>query len=180
MMYDDDIVTPFAVSTKEYTVETDEDIRRCYFVEENDDDGVPQKVAVGLSKSIKEPVMLPHFHIKKPNRELVMGLKIYKEETEKTGKYKRVTAPAVIARLKAEGLWNHEIDRNNEKMVKNEKSSNAVYFHREYIERWLKHQWIERDDSGKGYRVTDEGTRVIETFYVETRPEANRWTNTER
>ena len=59
------------------------------------------------------------------------------------------------------------VDPKDEKKMKNEKSSNAVYFHREFIERWLKHKWIVRDESGKKYIITDEGKRVIETFYTE-------------
>ncbi len=166
MMYED--VTPFAASTDDYTVETDEDIRRCYFIRETDEQGNEREIPVGLSKSIKEPVRLQHFHIKKPPRELVLGLRIYRKHAEQANnRYRRVTAPAVIEDLKRAGLWNHMVDPKDEKKMKNEKSSNAVYFHREFIERWLKHKWIVRDESGKKYIITDEGKRVIETFYTE-------------
>ena len=167
MMYGKNVV-PFATSTDEYTVESDEDVRRCYFAEETGPDGAVRQIPVGLSRSIKEPVQIPKFFIKKPQKELVLGLKIYKKHAEQANKrYKRVTAPAIIEDLKAAGLWNHSVDPADEKRARNEKSSNAVYFHREFIERWLKHDWIKRDDSGKRYIITDEGQRVMDTFYTD-------------
>ncbi len=169
MMYDEKYIVPFAVSGDEYTVQEDADIRKCYFENEMDmETGEGRLVPVGLSKSTKEPVKIPHFHIKKPSRELVLGLKIYKQHSElEGGRYRRVTAPAVIEDLKEAGLWNHSVDPSDSSKVKNEKSSNAVYFHRDFIERWLKHRWVERDDTGKKYILTDEGRRVIDTFYTD-------------
>ncbi len=169
MMYDPKIVIPFAVSGDEYTVQEDADIRECYYASERDPvTGNERLVPIGLSKSTKEPVRIPNFYIKKPSRDLVLGLKIYRDHSEKEkNRYRRVTAPAVIEDLKAAGLWNHSVDPSDSNRVKNEKSSNAVYFHRDFIERWLKHQWVERDDTGKRYILTDEGRRIIETFYTD-------------
>ena len=174
MMYGKNVV-PFATSTSEYTVESDEDIRRCYFTEETDSDGSVRQIPVGLSKAVKDPVQIPKFFIKRPQRELVLGLSIYRMHVEGDGsRFKRVTAPEVIKDLKDYGLWDHMVDPSDEKRVKNEKSSNAVYFHREFIERWLKHDWIKRDESGKRYVITDEGRRVTDTFYTEEQV----WKNT--
>lgn len=165
MMYEN--TTPFSTSVSKYTVGTDEDIRRCYFRRTEDMEGVVTEIPVGLATEIKEPVKIPHYHIKKPPEGLVRGLRIYSRLSVSNGRPRRVTAPEVIRELKAIGLWNHEVDPRDEKKVKNEKSSNAVYFHREFIERWLKHKWITQDSSGKKYVLTDEGRRIIDTFYTE-------------
>ena len=163
MMYEN--TTPFAVSTDKYTIESDEEIRKSYFREVTGEDGKTVTVPVGLSLSVKEPVRLAHYYIKKPQESLVRGLRIYKELLGNGSRPRRVTAPQVIERLTELGFWEHTADTISKK--KNEKASNAVYFHREYIERWLKHKWIKRDESGKRYILTDEGNRVIETFYTE-------------
>lgn len=163
MMYEN--TTPFAVSTDKYTIESDEEIRKSYFREVTGEDGKTVTVPIGLSLSVKEPVRLAHYYIKKPQESLVRGLRIYKELLGNGSRPRRVTAPQVIERLTELGFWEHTADTISKK--KNEKASNAVYFHREYIERWLKHKWIKRDESGKRYVLTDEGNRVIETFYTE-------------
>lgn len=163
MMYEN--TTPFAASTDEYTVGTDDDIRRCYFRPGTDENGNPISVPVGLTSSIKEPVRLAHYYIKKPQESLVRGLRIYSNLLGTGSRPRRVTAPEVIEELEKIGLWEHSSDGPGKR--KNEKASNAVYFHREFIERWLKHKWIKRDDSGKRYILTEEGQRVIETFYTE-------------
>ena len=161
MMYENTIT--FAASTDEYMVGSDEEIRNSYFQmpDAGDENAVP--VPIGLTKSIKEPVKLQHFYIKKPDETLVRGLRIYRELSGDDSKPKRVTAPQVIDRLEAKGLWNHEpkSGRNGET------SSNAVYFHREFIERWVKHRWIYKDDNSKRYIITDEGKRILDTFYID-------------
>ena len=161
MMYTN--VTPFAVPVKDYTV-TDEEVRECYFRKEIDADGNERSVPVGLAASIKEPVRIPHYHIKKPPEDLVRGLRIYQKHAGYGEVPKRVTAPMVIADLKEIGLWKHPVSGKDKQRID---ASNAVYFHREFIERWLKHQWIVRDESGKRYSLTDEGKRMIDTFYTE-------------
>ena len=95
---------------------------------------------------------------------LVRALRIYRELSGSTNRPNRVTAPQVIEKLREKGLWNHEtkVGKNGE-----ETSSNAVYFHREFTERWLKHKWIERDEAKKRYILTEEGHRVVDTFYID-------------
>ena len=161
MMYGN--VTAFSVGVSRYSVQSDDEIKRCYFSGSDDGKSIP----VGLAAEVKEPVMIPHYFIKKPPEELVCGLRIYQRFAEVNGKPKKVTAPVVIEALKKAGYWNHDIDPTDAKKKKNEKSSNAVYFHREFIERWVKHQWIVRDERTKIYIITDEGKRVIDTFYTD-------------
>lgn len=164
MMYKDDIVKTIAVAGKQYTVQSDEDVRRSYFEREEE---TGRLVPVGLTKSTKPPVQIQRIHIKRPEEPLVRGLRIYDRHARMPdGRYRKVTAPTIIEDLKAEGLWKHNVDPADSVKVKNEKSSNAVYFHRDFIERWLKHNYIKRDDFDKKYILTDEGQRVIEIFYT--------------
>jgi hypothetical protein len=161
MMYENTIT--FAASTEKYMVESDTEIRNSYFESRKGEDGKEISIPVGLAKSIKEPVKLQHFYIKKPDETLVRGLRIYRELSGDDRKPRRVTAPQVIERLVAAKLWNHEPKSSK----KDETSSNAVYFHREFIERWVKHKWIYKDDSSKRYIISDEGKRILETFYID-------------
>ena len=161
MMYSN--VTPFAVPVKDSTVD-DEQVRECYFRKVVDENGIERDIPVGLAASIKDPVKIPHYHIKKPPEVLVRGLRIYYKYAGDGPKTKRVTAPMVIRDLEERGMWDHPTEGKDKNKID---ASNAVYFHREFIERWVKHQWIVRDDTGKRYMLTDEGKRMIETFYTD-------------
>ncbi|MBP5394580.1 MAG: hypothetical protein J6Y18_01560 [Candidatus Methanomethylophilaceae archaeon] len=159
MMYENTI--PFAASTDDYMIESEEEIKNSYFGIYTDPDGKESYIPIGLSKSIKEPVRLQQLFIKKPDERLVRGLRIFKELSGDGPKPKRVTAPQMIERLEKAHLWNHEAKEGKNGGT----SSNAVYYHREFIERWVKHKWIEKDDSAKRYILTEEGRWILNTFY---------------
>jgi len=44
--------------------------------------------------------------------------------------------------------------------------SEAVYYWRDFVNRWLQKGWVEIDDLKKRYSVTGEGRIVLDTFYV--------------
>ena len=43
----------------------------------------------------------------------------------------------------------------------------SVYYHRDYVSKWISNGWVEKDDFYKRYVLTDEGRRIIETFYTD-------------
>ena len=152
-------VIPFSVNTDQYTVR-DEMIKNSYYR-----NGRP----VGLTETIFEPMIMPKYSMPMPDRNLVSGLKILDDMI----KAKRsVKGPEVIKELKLQGLWRRNEDGPSDKQsdkhpdIKAEKGD-SVYYHRDYVSKWLDNGWAEKDDFRKRYNLTEEGQRIIETFYTE-------------
>jgi len=150
-------VIPFSVSTEHYTIKNDK-IRELYYV-----DGAP----VGLTESIYEPSLVPKYNMPMPDRNLVLGLKILKELNCVKHSPK---GPDVIRRLKEEGLWRRYAEGTfilDQALSKEAEKSDSVYYHRDYVSKWLSNRWVERNNFNKRYDLTEEGMRIIDTFYVE-------------
>ena len=147
-------VIPFSVSTEQYTVKG-EMIKSAYYR-----NGAP----VGLTETIFEPTIMPKYSMPMPDRNLVIGLRILNEANESKHNTK---GPEIIKKLKEQGLWRGpntgKTDRRGE--VSAEKGD-SVYYHRDYVSRWLSNGWVEKDDFRKKYVLTEEGLRIIETFYT--------------
>lgn len=150
-------VIPFSVSTDRYTIKSDK-IRDIYYA-----NGVP----VGLTESICEPFLVPKYNISMPDRNLVLGLRILKEANRSGHSAK---GPEVIKRLKEHGLWRRSgegpFDKADVGGSKIEKGD-SVYYYRDYVSKWLMNGWIEKDDFNKRYDLTEEGLRIIDTFYAD-------------
>ena len=150
-------VVHFSVSTESYTIKNDK-IKELYYA-----NGAP----VGLTESIYEPVLVPKYSISLPDRNLVLGLKVLKELNE-TKRY--VKGPEVISGLKEKRLWRmcsegtHCMDSS---AVPEAGKSDSVYYYRDFVSKWLSNGWIKRDDFNKRYDLTEEGLRIVDTFYAD-------------
>lgn len=139
MMFEDAIC--FAVRVKEYTVDV-ERIPEFYYK-----DGRP----VGLCKETYPPQTVPKIAIPLPDERLVRGLRIYVEGDHR--------AKTVISELKAAGLW----IRTEESSVQDRYDS--VYYHRDFVTKWVDEGWVTKDRYRNRYNLTDLGRRVLYTFY---------------
>ncbi len=143
--------TPFSVGTREYTV-SDDKIEELYFV-----DGKP----MGLTKSTYEPRSMPSYSIDIPEEHLVRGLRILKERSDSK---LSVTAGAMIPCLKEAGCWYRDTGSGNKDPSKI-KQTEAVYYQRDFIAKWVSRGWAEKDDLRNRYIVTPDGENIIDTFY---------------
>ena len=143
---------PFSVNTKEYTVDIDM-IPKIYYM-----DGKP----VGLTKSTWPPKVVPSYPIDIPEEHLVRGLRILHARNEAR---QSVTSGRMIEALKEQGIWFRDTEDPSRKS--NRRQAEAVYYQRDFIARWLKLGWIEKEDLRNRYVLTAEGRNVIDTFYVE-------------
>ena len=152
---------PFSVGTREYTVGNDR-IRDLYFV-----DGMP----VGLTKSTFEPRTMPSYAIPLPEEHLVRGLRILRRRNLAK---QSVTSGKMIAELKSAGLWYRDTDTGNPDNASKQRQTEAVYYQRDFIGKWVKAGWVERDELKGRYILTPEGVGIIETFYQDRGPIPHR------
>jgi len=147
-------VIPFSVSTDQYTVKN-EMIKSAYYR-----DGAP----VGLTETIFEPTIMPKYSMPMPDRNLVIGLRILNEANESKHNTK---GPEIIKKLKEQGLWRGpNTGKTDKRGEASAEKGDSVYYHRDYVSRWLSNGWVEKDDFRKKYVLTEEGLRIIETFYT--------------
>lgn len=137
MMFDNVIV--FSVFTKEHTV--DNKNQKLYY----DENGK----FIGLARAVKDPTPINNFSIPRPDRNVVLSLRLYSEE-------EFPSATRMIEALKDKGLWGKP-DGNlpNEKMR----------FQRQFIDRWLNEGLIEKKRRGE-YLLTASGKFAVDTYYV--------------
>ena len=143
---------PFSVGTKEYTVDA-EGIRKNYFI-----DNKP----VGLTKTTYNPKSLPSYSIQIPEEHLVRGLRIL---AQRNSDRLSVTSGNMVAALKEEGLWYRDTDSMLYKKEA-QRQIEAVYYQRDFINKWLDYDWIQKDDLTRKYILTPEGRTIIDTFYT--------------
>jgi hypothetical protein len=141
----------FSVGTAKYMVP--EDKVKDYFYRA----GKP----VGLTDKTKEPSRLASYYIQKPDRNLVCGLRVLSIRTENN---KSTKGPEMIFVLKENGLWYREtgFDRPGSDT---KGQGEAVYYHRYYVEKWLKERWIVKNEFRKRYELTPLGRNIIDTFH---------------
>jgi len=145
-------VIPFSVSTDQYTVR-DEKIRSAFYR-----DGMP----VGLTETVFEPIIMPKYSMPMPEKNLVLGLRMLGEMIKAK---RNVKGPNVIKALKENGLWRRlgeDTGHDNTKPA----SGDSVYYHRDYVSKWISNGWVEKDEFRKRYELTEEGKRIIDTFYT--------------
>ena len=141
MMFKDTIC--FAVRSQGYTVPI-EKIPEFYYK-----DGKP----VGLCEATYPPVIVPKINIPLPDEGLVRGLRIYVNSDHR--------ARNVISELKKEGLW----IRSEESSTQLERYD-SVYYHRDFVSKWIEEGWVTKDKYRNRYNLTDAGRRVLATFYL--------------
>lgn len=145
---------PFSVGTKEYTV-SNEMIRDVYFI-----DGQP----VGLTKTTYDPRTLPSYNIDMPDEALVRGLRILDKRNESR---LSVTSGKMVSALKDAGVWYRDTEPKGPDQKSNQRQTEAVYYQRDFITKWLRSGWVEKDDRHGKYVLTDEGRNIISTFFVD-------------
>ena len=145
---------PFSVNTKEYTVSTDR-IRDVYFVDDQ---------PVGMTKTTYPPRTMPIYAINIPEEHLVRGLRILGHRNEAK---LSVTSGRMVEALKEAGLWYRDTESDDPDRKANQRQTEAVYYQRDFISKWLKNGWIVKDDPRNRYVLTESGTTVIGTFYAD-------------
>ena len=145
-------VVPFTVGTKDFTISSNEDIRKMYYV-----NGTP----MGLTSSTREPKILPVYEIERPPEHLVRGLRILKGEIDG----KRSTSSSKMGPLLVEkDVWLRETKNEN---GESKNQSFAVNYHRDFMKKWLELGWVEKDELRNKDKITKKGMNVINTFYIE-------------
>lgn len=146
---------PFSVGSREYTVDR-ERIEDTYFI-----DGKP----VGLTKSTYDPRTLPSYSIDIPERHLVRGLRILNAKNERG---ESTTSGHMIAALHAKGIWFRDTVTDNPDRKSTQRQTEAVYYQRDFINKWVANDWVTREDLRNRYVLTAEGLNIIDTFHTDT------------
>ncbi|MBR6204867.1 MAG: hypothetical protein IKQ60_07480 [Candidatus Methanomethylophilaceae archaeon] len=143
---------PFTVNSREYTVDSSR-IKDLYFI-----DGKP----VGLTKVSSEPMVLPSYTIDIPEEHLVRALRILDDRISS-----RLPANSthMVDALKDAGIWYRDIEPKDGDKA-SARQTEAVYYQRDFIYKWLKNGWIAKSDRNGKYVVTELGRRVLDTFYT--------------
>ncbi|MCL1811327.1 MAG: DUF6293 family protein [Methanomassiliicoccaceae archaeon] len=148
-------VIPFSVDTDRYTVK-DDMVKDAYYR-----DGVP----VGLTETVFEPTIMPKYNMPMPDKNLVLGLRILEEMNRSKRNSK---GPDIIMKLKEQGLWRGSNEgRSDQRHETKTEKGDSVYYYRDYVSRWLSNGWVEKNDFRKRYDLTEEGLRIIGTFYAD-------------
>lgn len=145
---------PFSVGSKSYTVKK-EDIERTYFI-----DGKP----VGLTETTYEPRTLPSYTIDLPDEHLVRGLRILDERNRRK---ESVTSGKMVQALKDDNQWIRDTDTDDPNRKAAQRQAEAVYYQRDFINRWTKNGWVEKEELHNKYVLTPKGRNIIDTFFVE-------------
>jgi len=158
---------PFSVGTAEHTVQDD----AVFFENEK---------PVGLTKKAKDPYLMPYYPIEMPERYLVRALRVLEHRNSKN---LSVTGAKMTEALMKRNIWlRGEMNFGEEKVLdetekrkkkKKEESggiyvgrSDVVYYHRDYVDKWLKKGWVRKNEF-KRYEVSDTGKKILEIFYVD-------------
>ncbi|MBE6527729.1 MAG: hypothetical protein E7Z64_00955 [Thermoplasmata archaeon] len=144
---------PFSVGTKEYTVDA-EGVKRNYYI-----DSKP----VGLTKTTFDPRSLPSYSIQIPEEHLVRGLRIL---DQRNAAKQSVTSGKMVAALKEAKLWYRDTDSVSSERKTSQRQTEAVYYQRDFINKWLENGWIRKDDLTGRYVVTYAGRNITSTFYT--------------
>jgi len=147
---------PFSVGTKEWTIK-DDDIRKLYY-----ENGKP----IGLTKKARDPYVMPCYSINIPEEHLVLSLRLLNERNKNK---MPVSGSKIIAALKDKDLWlrGQMVFDDDGRTRKTDKSrSEAVYYQRDFVDKWLKYGWVRKNELNKRYEITGEGENILATFYT--------------
>jgi hypothetical protein len=171
---------PFSVGSYEYTIK-----ETAYY----DENGNP----IGLTKKAREPYQMLYYPIDTPERHLVRALRVLEYRNNKN---LPTTGTKMVESLKMKEIWAREevnledelvLDESQKKRLENEKKtemkrkrdvekkgvyvdrSDIVYYHRDFVDKWLKKGWIQKNEHGK-YETTKAGKMILEIFYLDDDP----------
>ena len=147
-------VIAFTVSADEFMVRGDR-LREVFF--ENN-------LPVGMTKSVKEPTMLPQYKIEMPPKPLISGLNILSERIREK---KSIKANDMVKALKENGLWYHELTIPSENRRQDSSRTEAVYYNRNFVKKWMDKGWIMKNDLTRKHELTESGRLILRTFHLE-------------
>ena len=156
MMFEN--VEVFSVNASEYTV-SDNSLY-------SDENGK----FIGLAKSVKEPYSIKSFSIPRPDRRLVLSLRIYHENGYPTAA--KAIEALKTATYSVDGkifnLWDWEDTPQEEKFkVQDEKltAKDKMKFQRQFIDKWMAEDFLIRVGRGS-YKLSSHGEFTVETYYT--------------
>lgn len=154
MMWDN--IIAFTTPTKEYTVD-DKKVKSVYY----DNDGT---IPVGLTRSVKDPIMLSAYRIPKPEKKLVLGLGILDKKLRENKPM--ISAPHMIESLVGEGLMTVTYVKNGNESDPNKRrpdQKTIMNYQRNFVDKWIELKWVDRI-SKRELEITEEGRRILSTF----------------
>ena len=72
----------------------------------------------------------------------------------------------MVAALKEAKLWYRDTDSVSSERKTSQRQTEAVYYQRDFINKWLENGWIRKDDLTGRYVVTYAGRNITSTFYT--------------
>ncbi len=136
---------PFNAPTAEWTVK---DPTRVFY-----QNGKP----VGNAKKVKRPEEIPVFDVTPPDPELIRGLSIWKDVTDR---WKIRPTKEVMIELERDGLL---VEIYSDDKRKNISQSALMRYRRGFLEKWESQGWIRKDRRGK-YSLTGQGDMILSIF----------------
>lgn len=150
-------VTPFSVRADSYTV-PESMLKDMYYR-----DGKP----VGMASSTREPKKIPTYRMPMPDERLVRGLRVFDEVYRANDG--KVKSSKMVPELESAGLWVHR-SKDDEK----KSQTDAISYFRDFAKKWEGQGWILKGENGR-YRITEEGRRIMDTFFTTEHFEPMRW-----
>ncbi|MBN1390513.1 MAG: hypothetical protein JXA22_07720 [Candidatus Thermoplasmatota archaeon] len=137
--------TPFNAPTEEWTVK---DVKKVFY-----EKGKP----VGNARKVKAPVEIPVFEVNPPEENLVKGLTVWKDVTDR---YRTRPTKEIMTALEEKGLmydiWEDDRGRKYSQ-------SALMRYRRNFLEKWESKGWIRNDGRGL-YSITEQGGMILEIF----------------
>lgn len=156
MMFEN--VEVFSVPTNEFMIKDD----RLYNDEDNN--------FVGLAKSVKTPRPIKNFSISRPDKRLILSLRVYHEEgyPTSTRTIEALRDFTCTVNDKTFNLWDwDETDQSKIPHVyeKSVTANDKMKFQRQFIDKWMAENLIIRIGRGS-YKLSSHGEFAINTYYT--------------
>ena len=65
------------------------------------------------------------------------------------------------------GLWYRDTESGDPDRKSTQRQTEAVYYQRDFITKWVRNGWVRKDDLRNKYVLTDDGVNVVNTFYLD-------------
>ena len=84
---------------------------------------------------------------------------------ERSRRKESVTSGNMVQALKDDNHWIRDTYDPNRKAA--HRQAEAVYYPRDFINRWTNNGWVEKEELHNKYVLTPKGRNIIDTFFVE-------------
>ena len=112
-----------------------------------------------------QPLPFGYYRIDIPDRHLVRGLRVLNSRNERG---ESTTSGNMIESLYRKGIWFRNTATNNPDRKSTQRQTEAVYYQRDFINKWLANGWIVKEELRNRYILTPEGRNIIDTFYTDS------------